>query len=440
MRAGQWLVLSALVWLCVGPRVSIADFAGSSLRVEDLLLAAFAVLAVMRWSTARPDRRLRGIALVTGVSLLAAALGTALGHVHVLAGILYAVRPLEYWVVFPVALWLLRTGGPRARGMLFRVLAIATVVHSTVAAAQYIFGLDIGFSAFSVTRGAGLTNGPYELGAIMAMLLCLWMAQQRVLLAVLAFAGLVMSLSRISLIGAVVGVIVLGLIALRSRSSTRPESARSARPAMPKPTAVIVTTVAAVGLIVLIPTAGPALVAPTLERTQSTSLASAWQSGHDRAALVPPISSSDAYAAIAYGAIGTTVLERVTTSDASNEVRFYRWNLLIRQVQEADIGWVVGLGPSYAGPSVDGAYLRIIVEAGVLGLCAWGLMVIRWFKHQPAWFIGATTTLLVGNVFIDLFFAERPMVFFWVLLSLAGSGTAQRLSRQNEQPDPVMSV
>lgn len=336
-----------------------------------------------------------------------------------LAAILYAVRPLEYWVVFPAVLWLLRTGTEPMRRTLLKVLGFATVAHSLVAAGQYLFGFDIGFSAFAVTRGAGLTNGPYELGAIMAMLLCLWVAQKKALLAALALAGLAMSLSRISLIGAVAGLLVIALIAIRRGATKRTGASASVTPrATPKPTSVVTSTIAALAVIVLLPTVGPSLVAPALERTQSTSLGQAWRTGEERAAVVPQIRTSDAYTAIAYGAIGVTVLDRVTTSDASNEVRFYRWNLLIRQLQQSEVGWIIGLGPSFAGPSVDGAYLRIIVESGLIGVFAWASMITRWFRKSPAWFVGAAVTLLVGNIFIDLFFAERPMVFFWILLGL----------------------
>jgi len=45
-------------------------------------------------------------------------------------------------------------------------------------------------------------------------------------------------------------------------------------------------------------------------------------------------------------------------------------------------------------------------------------MFARWLRRAPAWFIGAALSLFVGGAFIDIFYAERPMIFLWVLLAI----------------------
>lgn len=416
LSVGAVSVLVGLFWLMVGPRVDVFAFAGSSVRVEDALLAMALVAVVARWKLIRPltDGH-TGIAAVTFTSLATAGIAAVLGTVHLAPGILYAIRPFEYWAVFPLVLALLAENGRPGERLLIRLLAGATVLHTLVATAQFLFGFNIGFSAFSLERGAGLTNGPYELGAIMAMLICFWLTEGRIVLAIVAAGGLLMSLSRISIIGAVVGLVAMGIgTALRRRARpTRP------RQQAPRSGAVITITLAVVALVLASPILASKVVTPAIDRTQSTSIAGSWEAGRQLAAISPRSANSDEYAATAYDAIGDTVLDNVTSGDASNEVRFYRWNLLLREISQSPERVLLGLGPSFAGPSVDGAYLRILVESGLAGVIAWLTMFRYWLGRRPAWLVGSVVSLFVGGVFIDIFYAERPMIFLWILLAVA---------------------
>ncbi|OII37980.1 hypothetical protein BIV02_15375 [Curtobacterium sp. MMLR14_014] len=415
MTTGSFIVLAGLLWLTAGPRVDIMEFAGSSVRIEDALLALALVAVVAQWKTVRPLINGRtGIALVTMISIATAGIAAVLGTVHLAPALLYAVRPFEYWAIFPVALALLDTGGRRAETALVRVLALTTIAHSAVATAQFLFGFNIGFSAFSLERGAGLTNGPYELGAIMAMLICFWLAEGRMVLAAVAAGGLLMSLSRISIIGAMCGLAAMAIAMLIRKSPATDLRKRTLRPG-----SVITATVAIVAILLAFPLLSTKVIQPAIDRTQSTSISASWEAGRQLAAITPRSADSDQYAATAYEAIGDTVLDNVTSGDASNEVRFYRWNLLLNEITRSSERVFLGLGPSFAGPSVDGAYLRIVAESGLVGAIVWMAMFGRWIRRAPAWFVGAAVSLFVGGVFIDIFYAERPMVFLWLLLALA---------------------
>ena len=415
MTTGSFIVLAGLLWLTAGPRVDIMEFAGSSVRIEDALLALALVAVVAQWKTVRPLINGRtGIALVTMISIATAGIAAVLGTVHLAPALLYAVRPFEYWAIFPVALALLDTGGRRAETALVRVLALTTIAHSAVATAQFLFGFNIGFSAFSLERGAGLTNGPYELGAIMAMLICFWLAEGRMVLAAVAAGGLLMSLSRISIIGAICGLAAMAIAMLIRKSPATDLRKRTLRPG-----SVITATVAIVAILLAFPLLSTKVIQPAIDRTQSTSISASWEAGRQLAAITPRSADSDQYAATAYEAIGDTVLDNVTSGDASNEVRFYRWNLLLNEITRSSERVFLGLGPSFAGPSVDGAYLRIVAESGLVGAIVWMAMFGRWIRRAPAWFVGAAVSLFVGGVFIDIFYAERPMVFLWLLLALA---------------------
>ncbi len=200
-KAVEIFILLSCAWLLIGPRISLFDAAGSSVRLEDLIFACLAIIAVTAWTRSMRDKvGPTGILLVTLVAIAAAVVGVIGSRIGPAGGILYALRPLEYWLVLPCMVIVL--SGAHAADRVRRVtrlLAIVTVAQTGVAALQYLGGFAIGFSKFSYERGAGLAAGPYELGAICALLACFWFARERYVLFALSLAGVAMSQSRISL-------------------------------------------------------------------------------------------------------------------------------------------------------------------------------------------------------------------------------------------------
>ena len=94
---------------------------------------------------------------------------------------------------------------------------------------------------------------------------------------------------------------------------------------------------------------------------------------------------------------------------------------------------LLGTGFSSVGLAVDNDYLRILAETGILGLFAFGLILLRLFKTSLPYFrapksptdafIVATTLGLVGlllnAVFIDVFEASKVAIISWTLLGAA---------------------
>jgi hypothetical protein len=414
IRTAPIALLSVVVlWLLIGPRIEIASVGGSSVRFEDFLLLGVGLYVIRNWSLIRAEKLVRrGIGLVVLVSLLAAGIGTLTGRVHLGSSLLYSLRPLEYWVVYPAVAVLLHKAGPKAFTWTVGVLIAVTCLNTFAAGLQFVGGIQLGYSNSSISRGAGLTAGPYELGALMAMLACYWLYFRRYGLTVIAFAGLLMSLSRVSLLAGVVGVAVILIGQGFSKEPRIPSS-------KPKPLLVVGITLAAVALIAVSPRIGNTLVRPALERTQSTSIVGSWQSAGIVVSTTPRQLTSDSYFETTYTGIGDYILGATSSSDASNVVRFFRWQILLREVTASPANLSFGLGPSFAGASVDGTYVRIFVETGLLGLIAWGLMIAGWLKRRPLWLVAVVITMIVGSSFIDLLFALRPMVVLWILIAIS---------------------
>jgi hypothetical protein len=444
------------------------------MRAEDLVLAALALVCVLHWRRAGPiTAPTVAIVGVVCASLVSTGVAVARGTVDPLTAVLYAVRPVEYWIAFPAALLLLRSTDRRWPTRFEGLLVVVTVLQTAFAVAQYYFMVPIGFSHAAYSRAAGLTVGPYELGAISAALAVYWIARGRWTMASLATVALAASISRVSILGAGLAIAILAgawLVRLGKRISAtgwRGAIGRGSKPRLlivgqvlsvaaagavlaftigvvhlpSAPTAAVPTTQAEDSPAPVTPTPtaaspspantpSPSEAAPTgpqapsdsiTKRIASTSLLGSWTAAGALAAKVPHAETSDEYRTAAFTDLNSYVNVNAAAAaglDASNLVRFFRWHLILNTFDDApDV--LFGLGPSFVGPSVDGSYLRMFAEGGVLGVLAWLALIVAWLRRTPLWMVCVTISLLVGALFIDIVYAERPMVLFWALLALA---------------------
>lgn len=418
-RGQDRALLGVLFILLAGPRLVLVPFGGSSLRLEDLILAGLLLLVVARWAQiTNYGYRATGVLILSVVTALSIALATVAGSINFLSGILYGARQLEYWVVFPLVWLAVRERGESFQRGLIRVLKWVTLIQVSVALLQVAGVLNLGFSKFALDRGAGLTAGPYELGALCAALACFWIARGEFALGAVASLGVLLSSSRISLLALVVGLAVVAVMFFRT--SERQVKVRL-NPRTVGGLLVLLAVVTATSTTALASIAGP-----LRDRVESTSLTSTWTYAGQYAAFVTPPENSAEYAEVAYASIADGVDFGLlgASGDTSNLVRFYRWQILLDST-DGPAEYLFGHGPSFAGPSVDGAFLRVFIEGGILGLAAWGLLFRRVSKGATAGFVGVVATFCVGALFIDVIFAMRPMILFWILAALSSPGVVR---------------
>lgn len=490
-RIERWAVTGLLLWLLVGPRIELPI---SSVRVEDLV---FVVLALICLLHVRPLGRPSGVTLavlgVVATGIVSSLVAGARGTLDPVTAVLFAVRPVEYWIAFPATLLVLRGAPALWTRRLDVVLAVTTLLQAAFAVLQYYFGIPIGFSHAAYTRAAGLTVGPYELGAISAALVVYWVVRGRWVLASVSVIALAASISRISMLAAAVALAIL-LVAwlVRQVRAIRRRGVREAFMPYTRSRARLAVSVLAVGTAGLVlaftlgllrgpdlgspgqDTAGPAPVAepseaaasdtptptPTVSATASatsaptsdlpappsesistriasTSVLGSWEVAAGLAAEVSPPQTSGQYADIAYSHINDFLNAGSALSpgaEPSNLVRFFRWNLILNTVSDP-VEFVFGLGPSFVGPSVDGSYLRFFADGGILGVLAWLALIVMWLRRSPFWMVCVTISLLVGALFIDIVYAERPMVLYWLLLAMATAGGAAARARRASGQD-----
>jgi len=403
-------------WLLIGPRISLLNVAGSSVRVEDAFLALLWVYVLARWRSILVGLPRRNVTSIAWIGVVASVLAFMTGRVTFGPALLYSIRPLEYWIVFPAMYFVLCQGTQKFNTFFFRILALITLIQVGTAALQTFTGLSLGFSKFSAERGAGLTAGPYELGAICSMLGVYWFMCRKYLLAAVAVCGVFLAASRISILGLAIGGLI-ALIASRKPGNRSPDSTRRRLVTAGVGSVVIA---ASVSFLLLNPMSSEQLGSPVVDRLQSTSTIDAWNtSGEFASGLELPENAAD-YDLLAYGdmpyLLGDGGFATGVSGEASDMVRFFRWHVLIDLLK--DPGSILfGLGPSFAGASVDGSYLRMAAETGVVGLLVWMTAIRGWTKNLAPPALGAIVALLVGAVFIDVVYSLRTMVLLWVLIA-----------------------
>lgn len=140
-RSTPYAVILVVTWLLLGPRLPLANIAGSSVRLEDALLLGLWVFVLSRWKKDYSTLPRRGVTAIVVVALLAAAMGVIAGRVDAGPSVLYSLRTLEYWAVFPAMYFVLRLGTEKHKKYFIGVLRMVTVVQVGVAAAQVFLGL-----------------------------------------------------------------------------------------------------------------------------------------------------------------------------------------------------------------------------------------------------------------------------------------------------------
>jgi hypothetical protein len=396
--------------LFVAPRIPIFAQGMSSVRLEDFVLLCFGLAAILGLHQI-DNFTMRPFIIFVASSVLSSAFAVLGNRVDLLNSLLSALRPLEYFAVVLFFSTRKIPAGERLSDSISPLLELTTVTQTVFAVAQ-VAGVHIGYSAFDYSRASGMTNGPYELGAISLLLLFYWFHKKKNILVVLSSVSIVLSASRVSVLGIIFGAAIFAVLSSRRKSQA---------PLIRKGSKFLL--ISSIGLLVLV---GSLFVSTSLEqfgqgsnaalnRVQSTSLFTAWGQSGVLAEQIPFVENASAYAVIAYEQLANGISGSDLSQDASNLIRFYRWHILLNTISSKFSTLIFGLGPSFPGPSVDGALLRVFIEGGLVGIFCFLFTIRSWFRGSEPWFVAATTSLLIGGIFIDTFYSMRIMIIFWTL-------------------------
>jgi hypothetical protein len=109
---------------------------------------------------------------------------------------------------------------------------------------------------------------------------------------------------------------------------------------------------------------------------------------------------------------GGVAEDETESLDLSWALRLIKWGYMIKLWVLNPFSWLIGLGPGVCGPSLDGAWLRLAVETGVIGLVAFTSILISIARLNEI-AEGLVIALGINMLMTDTHIAYKAMSFFF---------------------------
>ncbi|MBP6896388.1 MAG: hypothetical protein KBC94_18420 [Pseudacidovorax sp.] len=333
------------------------------------------------------------------------------GTVNLFISTLFSLRLLEYMAFYFVGLAIVRLG---LENKLYKFLGYYLIFLIIIIPLQLVGILPV-VSAFGSTRAIGNTNGPYELAAISGGLSMLFLFKRRMLLFWLAIGICVAAAARIT------SACVALLLIYHYRHVIR----------LHKPLIKNATNFSAVIVVAMFVLAGYVLttskfdreendsdVVSLLDRLDDASPAEFFKGLSDNFDSAMAFESAAVYQNSAFEDAIQSAKEQ--GGDISGLIRTYRWATLMRSTLASPVTAVFGLGPSFGTAAVDGYYVRLFCELGLVGTIIFAVWLSRCLRTAtfPLWVKGYLLILMSTAIFIDIFVSFKPMLLMWMFFGI----------------------
>lgn len=424
-RSFTFVLLMFTLPLLFLPKINLLQYGGretAGIRIDDLVLMGFVVL--LGWAHFLLRRRLREVEkwlfAVLGFSIFSFVINQffyAIGWIHVTGNLLYALRILEYFAFFYIGL-----------------IAVEYVSSSTLIKSFIVWNCTImvfqkmglvgefsmyGYNLYAAYRVPGVCSFASEAGALVNMLFCYLIFQPKennklvqfwppfvrqltegsYLYVMFIFFGLltVFTGSRI----AIFAIAVVFLYCVWGKMSWR------------TPWTIAITSVVVIvggALLTMFIMENQEMLARSrgLLSMKNVDLMSKVWNGVD--VNIEPKSN---------GMIGSG------GADMSWFIRIQKWCYALKIYVTHPETYLQGVGPGFAFAGLDGGYLRILVENGLIGaFLYWKFFrVIAAKSPQLKWMV---IVFAINMIFFDAYIAYKPMS---LLFLVAGMTWAEEESR-----------
>ena len=126
-------------------------------------------------------------------------------------------------------------------------------------------------------------------------------------------------------------------------------------------------------------------------------------------------------------------------NDASWWMRIHKWCYALKFYVLNPQCWIQGIGPGFAMAALDGGFLRILTELGILGVFCFGSLFKNIAKQSPQlkWMV---IVFLLNMVFFDAYLAYKPMSLLFLVSGATAARQADEAGQatQNWQRQTVM--
>jgi hypothetical protein len=388
------------------PKINLVSIAGESagIRVDDVLLFVIFALLMAGVLLARKPA-INGIESITflliGYMLLSNLINLQMfGR----SSLLYSLRYCEYFMFFYVGRYFFdaRYSATRLLYALLFVNAILMVLQDFAIVGGFA---SAGFSQNVAGRPIGLTGGPWEVGAMLNFLLAVFLFDRehsagitsRILMIAGTSALVVMTGARMPALAHV--LLISYYLYLHAPNKT-----------------YFLASAAFIGGLLLFAILW--IPNPLTERSANLFTTANIELFQEQYSKTLPQEKFEGFSQ-------TYTADEDT--DLSWLIRGARWTIAIKTWTNSPLTWFVGVGPGNWGPALDGGWLRVMSEWGLLGL---GIFLV--FLYRVAQISRATLAMVVAlainMLFIDIHIAYKAMSLFFFL-----SGYAYQKARANRE-------
>ena len=405
-RADNYLYAITL-WCIFSFKLILVGLGESGIRTDDILILVAFLILLFRGefrSSVIPRSRPFNLYLVfVLINFLSALWNSIAGRIFVVTSFLYATRLLQYMIFYYLGAVIAKSGRTLKKPL------IAYFIFLMILVPLQMLGLAPTFGSFAgaTSRAVGNTNGPYELAAVAGFLLCfLFYSYRGWLQAVGTMLLILLSASRATAVAA-----VLSLIKVFSKRASVPL----------RSIALFSTAFLAVALSFLIwsfpidPSRSDVVLVSRLSSLTSTNIANMIGKVYANA---PIYDSATSYQAGAFmDAVDVAEYSEGQSGEVSGAIRAFRWTTLIKSTLAHADSVLIGLGPSFGSAAVDGYFVRVFVETGVIGMVSFLVFAFVLLRDtgRTCWQLReyAIILFLTGS-FIDICVSYKPMLFLWL--------------------------
>jgi hypothetical protein len=110
----------------------------------------------------------------------------------------------------------------------------------------------------------------------------------------------------------------------------------------------------------------------------------------------------------------------INQTDASLEIRLMRWMVILKTNTKTIYSLLIGKGPGFYGIAVDGYYVRVFAETGLIGLSVFVLFLVSLYRthRKNKEIVALIVTMALTGLLIDIFVSVKVMALFWFLLGV----------------------
>lgn len=395
-RISKWFGLIGLI-LIISPKINIISIPGQTagLRIDDLFLAICSIPFLLSIFSGNIKVDSLGYGRIIFISLISFILAILAGWG---SSFLYVLRLLEYSVFIYL-------------GYAFRnwysssAIVWPVLIANAVAMVLQFAGLWGGFTSdgylASVGRVVGLTAGPWEIGFIL-----------NILFVIFAYAS-----PRTNRAICLVGAFILFLIILtESRAS-----------AVSFGLIFLITMLRGrrFGQLILVSLSIALLLTPILFLlSDKLTDRSANLLNVDNVSFVfdyySSLSANQNFKQDYFDDVGESA-----DVDASWLIRASHWAIALKEFFVSPFYLPFGLGPGTFGPALDGAWTRILVETGVVGVLCYAFFLRNIARVLPGGML-ILMACVINMLFIDIHLSYKSMALILFLVGVYGGTHAKR--------------